>query len=189
MKIFLPIFMLIVAGVLFFWYIDPTYAHVKELLSQEAQYDGALTKAEELQSVRDQLLQRYNTFSPDDLDRLSKLLPDHVDNIRLILDLDSMASKYGMRVHSVSVNTPNAGTANTPQGQIGAGTQGFESIDLTFVVTGTYDTFRQYLSDLEHSLRLVDVVGVSFTPNPTGIYDFTVHITTYWLQPSSTTSS
>jgi len=153
-------------------------------LAQEAQYNDALTKAQELQSVRDQLLARYNTFSQDDLDRLKKMLPDQVDNIRLILDLDSMASKYGMRVHDVQVANPNAGSITSGNAdELGPGSQGFESIDLTFAVTGTYDTFRSYLADLEKSLRLVDVVGITFTPGQTGVYDFTLHVTTYWLKP------
>jgi Tfp pilus assembly protein PilO len=182
MKLFFPIFMIIIAGAIFFWYIDPTYADVKNLLAEESQYNDALTKAQELQSVRDQLLARYNTFAQGDLDRLQKLLPDHVDNIRLILDLDSMASKYGMRVHNVSIDNPTGSVAAAPD-ELGAGSNNYESINFSFVVTGTYDTFRRYLSDLEQSLRLVDVVGITFTPTDTGIYDFTIHLTTYWLKP------
>lgn len=185
MKLFFPVLMLVIAGGIFFWYIDPTYAHVQGLLAQQSQYDEALTKALELQSVRDQLLARYNTFAQGDIDRLQKLLPDHVDNVRLILDLDSMASHYGMRVHNVSINTGAAGSspaAQNPQ-QIGPGSKGYESIDLSFVVTGTYDTFRQYLAELEKSLRLVDITGISFTPADSGVYDFTIHLTTYWLKP------
>ncbi len=198
MKLFLPILFLLLAGGIFFWYLDPTYTQIGVLRAQKAQYDDALSKARELQSVRDQLVARYNTFSPTDLDRLQKLLPDHVDNVRLILDLDSMASHYGMRVRDVSVDTGSAGAsavaakAAVPQGslaasngqQLGPSNQAYESVVLSFSVSGTYDAFRQYLSDLEQSLRISDVIGVTFLPNDTGIYTFTVHLKTYWLKPS-----
>ncbi len=188
MKLFLPIGLIIIAGAIFFWYIDPTYAHVRVLLAQESQYDEALGKARDLQSIRDQLLARYNTFSPADLERLQKLLPDHVDNVRLILDLDSMASKYGMRVRNVSIDTgsgatANAGSAVSSVQQIGTSNQPYESVVISFSVSGPYDAFRQYLTDLEQSLRLSDVIGISFVPNDTGIYDFTIHLKTYWLAP------
>jgi hypothetical protein len=200
MKLFLPTLLIILAGVIFFWYIDPTYASITALRAQESQYDEALSKARDLQAIRDQLLARYNTFSQTDLERLQKLLPDHIDNVRLILDLDSMASKYGMRVRDVSIDTTGSGVTATKvvaaaggsvggsaaapaSQQLGPSSQPYESVILSFSVSGTYDTFRQYLSDLEKSLRLSDVIGVSFVPTDAGIYDFTVHLKTYWLAP------
>lgn len=188
MKLFLPILFLILAGGIFFWYINPTYTAIGDLRAQEAQYDQALSKATELQTVRDQLVARYNTFSPTDLDRLQKLLPDHIDNVRLILDLDNMASHYGMRVRNVTIDTTGT-SAQVPQAvassaqQLGPGSQAYESVVISFNVSGTYDVFRQYLTDLEQSLRLSDVIGISFVPNDTGVFTYSVHLRTYWLKP------
>ncbi len=180
MKLLTPVLFLLIAGGIFFWYVNPTYMGLKSVLAQEAQYDAALSRSRELQDVRDQLLSRYNTFSQTDLNRLQKLVPDHVDNVRLILDFDSMATRYGMRVRNVAIESEKD---RATRGQIGPGEKAYESVILSFNVSGSYDTFRQYLADLERSLRLVDVVGLSFTANETGIYDFTVHIKTYWLKP------
>jgi Tfp pilus assembly protein PilO len=180
MKILAPTIFIIIAGLLFFGYVDPTYNHVKELRAEESTYNQALTRAKELQQVRDQLLARYNTFSPTNVTRLEKLVPDHVDNVRLILDLDTLASKYGMRVRDVQIQSDNTRGA---RGEVGPDELSHESVVLSFQVSGTYDTFRQYLADLEKSLRLVDVVGLSFKSDETGIYDYTLHIKTYWLKP------
>ena len=181
MKLFLPILFLAISGALFFLYIDPTYGRVKELLSEQGQIDQALSRSKELQDVRDSLLARYNTFPTSELDRLQKLVPDHVDNVRLILDLDSMAAKYGMRVRDVDIGgeavRQDAGTS------IGSDDSAYESVVLSFTVSGTYDTFRQFLADLERSLRLVDIVGLQFKASETGIYNFTFNVKTYWLKP------
>lgn len=180
MKAFLPILFIVIAGGLFFGFIDPTYSRVKELRAEESEYNEALNRSRELQEVRDSLLARYNAFSQSALQRLEKMIPDHVDNVRLILDLDAMASKYGMRVRNVEIETAES-RAN--RGQIGPEERAHESLILTFTVSGTYDTFRSYLADLERSLRLSDVVGIAFTANDTGIYDYTVSLKTYWLKP------
>lgn len=180
MKLFTPVLFILLAGTIFFLYINPTYLSLQDVLAEQAQFDAALSRSRELQDVRDQLLARYNTFSPTDLMRLQKLVPDHVDNVRLILDLDSMATKYGMRVRNVAIENEKA---RAQRGQIGPGEEVYESVILSFTVSGSYDTFRQYLNDLEKSLRLVDVVGVSFKANEVGIYDFTLNIKTYWLKP------
>jgi hypothetical protein len=112
-----------------------------------------------------------------------------------------MASRYGMRVRDVSIDTSGTGVTTTKvvaaaggsvggsaaaapaSQQLGPSSQPYESVILSFSVSGTYDTFRQYLSDLEKSLRLSDVIGVSFVPTDAGIYDFTIHLKTYWLAP------
>lgn len=180
MKILTPLVFLALAAAIFFWYIDPTYATVKTLLSQQNELGQALSRSRELQDVRDQLLSRYNTFPQTELDKLQKLLPDHIDNVRLILDLDSMAAKYGMRVRNVASENDSSRAA---AGDLGADDSPYESVILSFTVTGPYTTFRQFLTDLEQSLRLMDVVGLSFNAADTGIYDFTLRVKTYWLKP------
>ena len=180
MKVLAPILFLAISLALFFGFIDPSYGRVKTLRAQEAQYSDALDRARELQEIRDQLLSKYNTFSKTDFDRIEKLVPDHIDNVRLILDLDELASHYGMRVRDVQIEDD---AQRAVQGQIGPSEENYESVILTFNVSGTYDTFRSFLHDLERSLRIVDVVGLSFTSNETGVYDYSIHLKTYWLKP------
>ncbi len=180
MKLLLPTVFLVISGALFFGYINPTYTELKTLTAEAAQYDLALTRSKELQSVRDQLLARYNAFPQDGITRLEKLVPDHVDNVRLILDFDAMASRYGMRVKNVSIES-NQARAQT--GQVGPDQSASESVILSFTVSGTYDTYRKFLADLEHSLRLVDIAGLTFGTNDAGVYDYRVRLKTYWLKP------
>lgn len=184
MKGVFPIIALVVAGVVFYFYVDPTYTQIKELRKEEATLNTALSRALELQATRDQLLSRYNTFSPEDLARLEKMLPDHVDNVRLALDMDSLASQYGMRIRNVSIEAPDEKKTKSRQTQtVGPDERTYESMVLSFTVSGQYDTFRTFLTDLEQSLRLVDIESLSFTSTDVGLYDFTVSLRTYWLKP------
>jgi Tfp pilus assembly protein PilO len=185
MKGILPIIAVVIAGIAFYFYIDPTYTEIKQLRKEEATLSAALTRALELQATRDQLLSRYNTFNPEDLARLEKMLPDHVDNVRLALDMDSLAASYGMRIRNVSIEKqdetkrPAARQAQA----VGPDERTYESMALSFTVTGQYDTFRAFLSDLERSLRLVNLEQLSFSSTETGLYDFTITLRTYWLKP------
>ena len=72
---------LIFAGSIFFAYTKPSYANVGLLKAQIAQYDEALQKAAQLDQLKQDLLSKYNSFNPEDIDRLQLLLPDHADNI------------------------------------------------------------------------------------------------------------
>lgn len=183
LRLFFP-FVLIAAAIgLFFLYTDPTYQDIKSLAAQNASYDEALAKAQELHQVRDDLLAKRNSFSPDDLDKLQHLLPDNVDNIRLIIDINNIASRHSLSLSNVNLSDANASSgagssATTDTGPVGSITTGFS------VSTSNYDDFLAFLQDLEHSLRLTDVMSVSLSSAPgvssPGTYQLTVR--TYWLQ-------
>jgi Tfp pilus assembly protein PilO len=184
---------MVAAGGIFFFYTQPAYDSMQTQQAKIDQYNQALTKAAELQTLKSSLLTRYNSFDPTSLDRLQKLLPDHVDNIALILDLDSIASRYGLGLQNVDISTSGAQTPTnqTAIGAIGNNSQQYDSLTLTFSTQGTYANFLQFLSDLESSLRIVDLatLSVSRAPSSPGtsvsdsrIYAYTITLRTYWLK-------
>jgi len=180
MKSLFPILFIIVAGGLFFGFIQPSWDRIKDLREEESQFDLALTRSRDLQQLRDGLLSKYNTLSPVSLNRLAKMLPDNVDNVRLVLDIDSIAARYGMRVRDVLLEED---TSRVERGEIGPSETRFDSRILSFSVTGSYTEFRAFLEDLEQSLRLVDVMKIEFEASDSGVYDYSLSIKTYWLKP------
>ena len=79
----------------FMLYTRPAYDDVQVLQREIEQYDLALDKAAELQELKSALLEKRKAFDPEDLERLEKMLPNHVENVRLILDLVSLAARFG----------------------------------------------------------------------------------------------
>lgn len=178
-KLLVPVIALLVSAGVFFGYVDPTYEKVKATKLVDVQFNQALGKSRELQEIRDSLLSRFNTFSQEDLDRLVKMLPDNIDNVRLILDIDGIASKYNMRTRNVQITERAADGADT----INVNTGPVDSIVLSFSVAGSYDSFVEFLKDLESSLRIVDVLSLKFdSTKPGDLYEFGVSIRTYWLK-------
>jgi Tfp pilus assembly protein PilO len=162
------------AVALFLLYTKPAYDSVEALKAENESYDLALEKAAELQRLKQSLLSRYNAFSPADIERLHKLLPDHVDNVRLILDL----------VQNVAVSRP--GERSEENGSvIGPSRQQYDSVTLTFATQATYDQFQTFLLDLEDSLRIVDLLELSIdgagVPEGGGdvVYNFSITLRTY----------
>ena len=188
-KTILSIAGLAIAGGIFFVYTQPNFENIRTLESEIAQYDEALTKATELQQVKQTLLSRYNAFNPADVTRLQKLLPDHVDNVRLVLDLDSLAAKHRMALQNVVISNPVSGET-TPGviATVGGNRLKYDSLTLKFRTQGSYTNFTAFLEDIESSLRLVDLVslnleritGVSSTVEQQYRYDITIR--TYWLK-------
>lgn len=177
----------ILAGLILFLYTKPTYATIGDTQAQIAQYQQALDKASQLQAIKKKLLAQYNAFNPTDVTRLQTMLPDHVDNIGLILDLDSLASRYGMALENVDITAADTAAAQSRTiGVVGASSKKYDSLTLRFSTYGTYDNFRSFLTDLEHSLRIVDLSSLTITQQgassgaPSYKYDITIK--TYWLK-------
>jgi len=181
MRFILPITFVITAVLLFFGIIDPYYQDVLVLREQEKQFDSALTRSKELKEVRDKLLTKYNNFSTEDLEDLQKMLPDNIDNVRLILDLDSLARLHGMRLSNVSVD--RIGSTQQAAGAVGESNENenYDSVILSFSVQAAYETFKEFLVDLERSLRLVDVIDLQVSLGENN-FDYKVSVRTYWLK-------
>ncbi len=182
---------LVAAGAIFFLYTQPTYDQVKSSNSEISQYDEALNKAAELQQLKQTLLSKYNTFNPSDVERLQKLLPDHVDNVRLILDIDSIAGRHGMAIQNVVVSSSQSSkTSQTAIGTVSSSKQKYDSLTIKFTSQGTYDDFRGFLEDMQRSLRIVDLVSLTITRTSEGaagaaagpLYNYEVTMRTYWLK-------
>jgi Tfp pilus assembly protein PilO len=178
MRLFIPIILVAAAIGLFVIYTNPTYQASKALAAQASSYDDALNKSQELRSVRDQLLSRRNTFSTSDVQKLQEILPDNVDKIRLIIDVNNIASRHGLALSSVQIGSIGSGQTALAAGAAG-GPVG--SVEVGFAVTTSYDGMLSFLEDLEHSLRLIDVEKLSFTVGQSDSDSYSFTIRTYWL--------
>lgn len=176
MKSIIPIGLLVASIALFMTFIDPMYQDVQTLKAEVQNYDDALTKSKELLTIRDTLLDRYNSFSTDDLKRLEFLLPDTVDNIRLVLDIDGVASRHGIVIKDLKL----AATSQSDQ-SLGPVSTDIKTVDLSFTVAAEYDTFLTFIRDLQDSLRIVDITQINFGGVEKGFTNYSITIRTYWL--------
>jgi len=184
MKSLTPIIFIIVSIALFFTFTDPVYKEVKILKAKYAQYQDVLVKAAQLLEQRKNLQDKYNSFAEDDISRLKKLLPDAVDNVRLIIDIDEIAKRYGLTINNVRLDDtkPSKDGVTDSVNTITAGGAKHGTIPMGFSVTADYNTFLSFLEDLEGSLRIVDVTNITLKPGANNIYSFDVSLKTYWLK-------
>jgi Tfp pilus assembly protein PilO len=188
-KIIFPIIMTIAAVGLFVVFTNPAYTEVKSLKTVQSAYDQALNNSQQLLKVRNELTTKYNNLSGTDRDRLTKLMPDTVDNIRLIIDTQNIALGHGMTLKDIKYDAraeSNAATATaaTTPGQLAANQKEYGTFELEFSVTGSYQNFLAFITDLEQSLRLVDIESVSFQAADAGgsTIKYVVRVRTYWLK-------
>ena len=179
-KFIAPLFLIVLSGGLFFSYIDPTYTETGNLKEEHLEYNDALTKSKELREIRQELLTKYNTFSKEDVEKLGKLLPGSIDNVRLIMEINQIAVKNGCMLRSIKVDSSVGDSGEV--GDIGRNVTGYESIGLSFTLDAKYDDFINFIDDLGDSLRIVDIIDYALNSGQGDVYKHDLSIKTYWLK-------
>jgi len=196
MKALMPIILILVSIAIFFMVIDPQYKEVKGYQVVIEDNNRTLDLANELRKKRDSLRQKYNQISEEEKIKLSNLLPDTVDNVRLIIDINNIAKKYGIAIQNIDINATEDSEKNikvidsefdniSDKGNISyADTSRVGVISFSFSVSAQYDVFIDFLNDLEEALRIVDIrsIDIERSADDNVFYDYRVNLDTYWLK-------
>ena len=165
---------------LFYTFINPQYQEVKELNALANEYQNVLDSISAITELRDGLLSSYGTIPKAEIDRINKTLPDDVNNVRLALDLDSMASRYGISIKNI--NTSDSASTNSGLIILPGNEKPYDKAAVTFSFVSNYDNFIRLLIDIEKSLRIMDVHKVSFHVGNSNLYEYQLSVDTYWLK-------
>ena len=202
MRFLFPLSFVLISIVLFFSIVDPLYKETSRLRSDVSTYNTALGNSTELQKARDSLVDTYKNIKPVDKERLEHFLPNTVNNIKFILEVERIANIHSMPIRNIKFDpqkvqdtkiTANGATStvviasNNP-----SDARPYGVFPIEFTTEGTYDQFSLFLKDLEYNLRLVDVKSVSFVVPPPqakpgegqdpNVYTYTLKVETYWLK-------
>jgi len=187
MNFITPIILIILSIGTFFMYVDPNYRgqnlggdkrSIQDLQKEDSEYKISLNNTTAIRMKRQALVDKQGKINPDNLVKLEKLLPDNIDNIRLVIDMNQIAKNHNLTLKNLKLDTDIKANPN----KLGVDTSKHGTVGLSFSVSSSYDNFQNFLADLERSLRLVEITDLSVAGNDTGIYDFSVGIKTYWLK-------
>jgi len=198
MKLFLPISLIIVSIILLVTIINPYYKDVSSYNEAISAYNLALDNSSNLQKTQDALIEKYKNIKQEDKDRLDHFLPNTINNIKFILEIEKIASLHNLQIKDINFrsdqqpSTDGTASGNTSTTLAGSSNVLYGIFPLTFTVDADYDTFLSFLKDLELNLRLIDVQSISFSvPAPVAktvggvdpnIYSYSLNVQTYWLK-------
>lgn len=186
----LPSLALMLAVGIFFGYMKPAWsgplAETKAAIKNDEQ---ALAAADEYKAKQNTLASARNAIDPENLARISTFLPDSVDNVGLILDINALAARSGLSLSNIDVVANDASGARTntkapaPAGALPvARTNLVGSVDLSLSAIGTYAALQSFLIGIEKSARLLDVRDIVVKGSDTGVYNYQMTLRLYWLR-------
>src|SRR5680860_1093026 len=196
MKFLLPILNICIAGVLFFMVTDKMFVNaplneisdtptestggIRALRERRVELNEAIVKAKELAQRVNELNGQFNSISTEQKDKLDLLLPDDVNNIQLIIDINGIAKRNNLLIKNIKVTTDEDKNTNY-QREASSQEQTLGKMTLSFSFTGSYTVYKNFLIDLASSLRIIDITSTSFSTDDKGLYTYNIQLVTYWL--------
>lgn len=169
-RIIVSLVFIATAVAIFFVWTNRYLKDIGELNERKNEYDYILERDKEIKSIRDEKIANLKSVSQENLDKLNKLLPSKVENIKLIIDMTDIINRRGLSIKSIDAK----GSSETGSGEI-------KTASLDFSVESSYETFLLFLEDMEKSLRLMDIKSLSLTPtDKVNLYNFNVKAVTFW---------
>lgn len=176
MQYIIPSILFSISLGIFFALTNPLIKDIEIVRDQAAQLDSALNDTKKIQSIRDSLLNKFNAIDVSDRENLLKILPVDINNAWLILEIDTIAFRNGILIKDINIFSGKSNNNfDTPQDP-------YQNIEITLGLTGTYETLRSFIKELEKSLRIIDVSTLSFTSGEGRVSKFTIKLKTYWLE-------
>lgn len=188
----------------FFWYLQPTYNEIQSIQEEIAAYDRTLSQVQQLQTELNSELEKQDAITNQQLQRLNRMLPETVDTVRYLIELDQIAAQHGMSINGVSFsgaperfggsggNDEGGGNDEVSNESNGSSNNnsvnGYNSLDTSFSVSGSYKDVQNFMRDIERSSRLMDIMSFQLSTADGGDeeglqagnnqYEFTIR--TYW---------
>ncbi len=183
MKVLIPILLILLSIAMYTMYISPQTLVVKNMIAENSKYVSLLNSTQDIAAKRDKALSEYNSLSEEEVSKLQKLVPTKFNPIPLMNDLYNLSARNALSMSDYKFDV--ADYANKNQDDTQTGETGYKTNTISFKVTGQYGNFINFLSDIENSLQLLDVVKVTIS-KPTGstgdTLDYSIQIQTYSLQ-------
>jgi Tfp pilus assembly protein PilO len=158
----------------------PSFNEISALMVEQDKYQHYLDTVADIESKKNQLVEKFNQISEDDRKSIDAVLPNSFDFVKLIAQIDAIASKNGILIDRVTSREidPSVG-GSIAEAQPAAP---YRSAIIGFSFDSSHDKFNIFMTDLEKSLRILDIKSVRINPAPAGFNAYTVEFQTYWLK-------
>jgi hypothetical protein len=203
MKSIISLILIATSIAFFVFFTKPKWTELSANKIEVDKLRVAEENAKDLKLKIESLLKVKASITEENMDKIKRMVPDSIENVKLIINFDSMLqdlikSKGTAGIYKktnsessddFSIENPKVSKSTTPTEGV-SDTSQLGVADFTFTVSLTYKDFLDFLKRIETSSRIFDVESISFNSpdskdvkNPDEIiYNFNISLKTYWLK-------
>lgn len=161
-------------------FIYPKTGEISLLLEEKQKHESTLEIVNNIENKKNELLTEFNKISTQDKKNIETILPSSLDFVKLVAQIDKVANGYGITVDKFSSKE-----ISFPAGDSITATQSsrpYNSTIISFSFKAPYDKFGGFMSDLEKSLRILDMKSIKLETQEKNTNSYQVEFETYWLK-------
>lgn len=163
-------------------FIYSSLGDINSLSDQKQKYLDSMDMITTIENKKAELQTKFDQIPAADKENIDTVLPNSLDFVKLVSQIDAVASGYGVSITNISLKengSPSGGTIDTA-----APAKPYSSAVIGFSFNASYDKFNAFVGNLEKSLRILDIKSVRLQSNDNGTYSYDVEFETYWLEPA-----
>lgn len=145
---FTQIAVAIIAIVIVFTYVRPTFTEIGEIQDKIAEFDAAIEKVSAVNNQLANLVSQVNSVSVEERQALLTFMPDHIDYVAIQRDIQSMAEASEVELMDLAYSGFDIETATEEDGVL---LQKPVVHEFQVNVQGEYGNVKQFLRNLEEN--------------------------------------
>lgn len=159
-------------------YIKPSITEVGVLQDKIAKTLEELDKVNAVNQKLSALVSDVGAISPKDKQQLSIYLPDVMDEVEVMKDLEAITKEAGVEVKSLAYGG-EAVIAAVPAEEGGAAVEVPAAHNFSLSISSSYEQMKYLLLLLERNNYPLDIQDLSITPTEGGLLDISLNVRTY----------
>lgn len=195
MQLFVQISLIAISAAGIFSVIQPMFDEIEKVQSETEEYDRALSSAREANSRLAELNRKVSGLSQQERHRIELLVPEVSDPVKTAYEVEQLIVSQGVFLNSINI-APPVKIASPVSSSVAAlvsddddstfsesvssgGGHMMVGQDVLVSVSGTYSQFKELLTKIESSARLIDITSVSFQGVDSDINTYLLTLRTY----------
>ena len=162
-RILTPLFFTIIAGLVYFIFTSPKLNDAMDVRDNLDFLKDTFNRSEEISTIRDTLIGEYSAISVSDREKILKSIPTFSEDqiLLFVQELEFLTKKDG-RLISIA---PYSLDLSLTQNSFDSAENDFGFVSYSFSLSMEYEDLEDFLKDLENSLRIIDIIAITYSPN------------------------
>ncbi len=195
-SVFLALVFIVAAFIFFFDLVQPTYTDAKALQSKQLGEESYLKNQITLVSQVQATLNTYQNEAQSAAN-VGLAMPSGEDIAGALAQIQGIAANNNIAINSISVTPPEIQVRATAAGGTAASSSSslikpLGSFTFKFAASGSYESFKNFLSEIETNIRIFDVKAISLQPIAVAVstgaksvpshdaFNYTITVATYY---------
>ena len=172
-------FIILALAISYAFVYSPMVGEISVLSEKKKGHEDNLKVISQIEEKKKELVANFDAIPEADKKDIDTIVPTSKNFMRLVSQIDAVASNYGISISGIS----SSESSDTTSGSIdeAQNSKPYRSVLISFTFSSSYENFKEFMNDLEKSLRILDVKSIELTAEDKGLNSYSVSFETYWL--------